>query len=320
VRLAERLRAIAPVDDGLVHFSISGAEAVEVALKTALLATGRPGIVAFEPAYHGTTLGALAATSRPAFREPFLSHLTPHLRRLPFGVAIDRVAAVLERRGVGCLLVEPVVGREGVLLPPDGWLAALARACAESGTLLVADEIFTGLGRTGHLFALDREGVAADIVCCGKALAGGLPLSAVVGRRRWMEAWRTNGEALHTATFLAHPVACAAALATLDSIEEEDLVARSAALGRRLADRAARWPERFDDLIEVRGRGLLWGLELRDRAIAGRFVAAAWNRGLLLLAGGPAGRVAQIVPPLTISERQLDFAVEAAEEALQEIS
>lgn len=325
VELAERLAALTPAgergEDLSVYPAVSGSDAVEVAVKTALLATGRSAVVAFEPSYHGLTAGALALTSRPAFREPFAAHLHPHLRRLPYGAGGGALEQAVAGPGDGdgaagaaaCVVVEPVVGREGVVFPPAGWLRRLAEACRRHGALLVADEIFTGFGRTGRLFA--SQPVRPDLVVCGKALGGGLPVAAVVAPRRLMAAWESGGEALHTATFIANPPACAAALAVLDVVEEEDLPARAARLGARVAPRLARWPQRFAGVTAVRGEGLLWGVELADSATAGRLVAEALGRGLLMLAGGPEGRVAQVVPPLTIAEGQLEAALELLEEA-----
>ncbi|HXU47144.1 MAG TPA: aspartate aminotransferase family protein [Thermoanaerobaculia bacterium] len=318
--LAERLAALAPVDDAQVFFAVSGAEAVEIALKTALAATGRPGVVAFDPGYHGLTLGALAATARPAFRDPFAAHLHPHVARFPFGGDLSPVVARLERDDVASVLVEPIVGREGVLLPPPGWLARLSELCRRAGALLIADEIFTGFGRTGRMFAVEREGVRPDLLCCGKALGGGLPIAAVLGSRAVFRCWATPGEALHSATFVAHPLACAAALATLDLLEREGLPARAARLGDSIALRLARWPSLSPAITAVRGRGLLWGIELASADWAGRFARAALARGILLLAGGPAGRVAQIAPPLAIAEEQLEDALELLEGALGEIA
>ncbi|HWM91394.1 MAG TPA: aspartate aminotransferase family protein [Thermoanaerobaculia bacterium] len=312
VELAERLVRLAPVDDAQVFFSISGAEAVEIALKTAIAATRRPGIVAFEPSYHGLTLGALAVTSRPEFREPFAAHLHGHVHRIPYACDPARV----EIKNAACVLVEPIVGREGVILPPPGWLAELARLCRKDGALLIADEIFTGFGRTGKLFAVEHEGVRPDLLCCGKALGGGMPIAAVIGRRSLFRCWETPGEARHTATFVAHPVACAAALAALDVIEEEDLPARAARMGEWMEERLSPWPERYSDVVAVRGRGLLWGVEMRSAEAAKRWTAAALVRGVILLAGGPEGRVAQIVPPLTIPEEMLRQALEVLEETL----
>jgi 4-aminobutyrate aminotransferase-like enzyme len=315
-RLAREVPAGEPEEERRVHFAVSGADAVEVAAKTAILATGRPGLVAFEPSYHGLTLGALALTDREHFREPFRHLLHPHVHRLPFGcdrVLLDERLATGEVAGV---VVEPIVGREGVILPPDGWLPEVARACREQGVLLVADEIFTGLGRTGTPFAVDHEGVRPDLVCCGKALGGGLPLGAVVGSARAMDAWAAEGEARHTGTFLANPLACAAALAVLDVMDEEDLPARARRLGAQVAERLAPWPERFPGVVETRGRGLLWGVETESAEQAKRTTRRLLDLGVLALAGGPAGNVIQIVPPLTISEADLHAALDRVESAL----
>ncbi len=317
VELAARLAALAPVDEPQVFFATSGAEAVEIALKTAVAATGRAGVVAFDPSYHGVTLGALAATSRPEFRQPFLAHLHPHVTRLPFGCDPAAVEGVLARGATACVLVEPIVGREGIILPPAGWLAALAAACRRHRVPLVADEIFTGLGRTGRLWAVEAAGVRPDLLCCGKALGGGLPIAAVVGRRDLLAAWGTPGEALHTSTFVANPLACAAALAALDVVLGEELAARAEELGREIVrPRIEAWPQRWPAVRTVRGVGLLWGIELVSRAAAVAWVKAAMKRGVLLLAGGPEGRMAQLVPPLTITHRQLTTALDLLEETL----
>lgn len=323
--LARRLCELAPTlmagdDPPQVFFAVSGADAVEIALKTALVATGKPGVIAFDPAYHGLSPGALAATSRPEFRAPFSAHLHSHVERFAFGGPLEALAARLERRDVGAVIFEPVVGREGVLFPPDGWLADLSQIARRSGALLIADEIFTGFGRTGHRFAVEAEGVLPDLLCCGKALGGGLPLAAVIGRTSLFAVWRTPGEALHTATFVAHPLACAAALAALDVLESERLAERALSLGKDLiGPRLASWPERFAAVREVRGRGMLWGIELKTPSAAKGLVAGALSHGLLLLAGGPAGTVAQIAPPLSISEPQLSSALEILESVLASI-
>ncbi len=309
--------SMAPEVEPQVHFAISGSEAVEIALKTALAATHRPGVVAFDPSYHGLTLGALAATSRPLFRDPFAPHIHSYVRRFPYGEIPPELHRLLDQGGIGAVIVEPVGGREGVLVPPEGWLSGLRDLCDCTGTLLIADEIFTGFGRTGHLFAVSREGVAPDLLCCGKALAGGLPLAAVLGRRSLMKVWETPGEALHTATFVANPLACAAALAALDVLLEERLPERAGRLGALLQERLATWPGRFSTQVrEVRGRGLLAGIDFHTSAQAKGFVAGGLARGVLLLAGGPEGRVAQIVPPLNIDQGLLGSALALLEEAL----
>jgi 4-aminobutyrate aminotransferase-like enzyme len=317
VELARRLAGLAPMPDARVYFAVSGSDAVEIAWKTAILATGRAGVLAFDPAYHGTSIGALALTSRPEFADPFAAIAGATTRRLPYGCAIDDVDRLLEREeaSLGAVVFEPIVGREGVVFPPPGWLAALCEGARARGIVVIADEIFTGFGRTGALFASAAEGVTPDLVCCGKALGGGLPIAAVLGRGDLMAKWRTSGEAIHTGTFLAHPLACAAALATLDVIADESLPARARALGDVIVARADRW-RGFTGVTDVRGRGLLWAVELDSAATARECARRALERGLLLLTCGAEGRALQLLPPLTIERRQLEIALDLLEDAL----
>lgn len=314
--LARALCRHVPIDNPQVYWAVSGADAVEIAIKTSLLATGRPKIAVFDPGYHGLTLGALAASSRPRFRQPFEHHLHHHTRRAAYGCRPSQVEAMLRDRTVAAVLVEPTIGREGVRLPPPGWLPALAERCQRFGSLLIVDEIFTGFGRTGRWFDVDHEGVRPDLLCCGKALAGGLPIGAVVGSRALMDVWKSPGEARHTATFVAHPLACATGLATLDVIEQDELPARARHLGEFLASRIGTWPQRFPPIAAVRGRGLLWGLVTRHSAQASQIARRAYHQGLLMLAGGAEGNVVQIVPPLVISRRQLTAALDIIESIL----
>jgi 4-aminobutyrate aminotransferase / (S)-3-amino-2-methylpropionate transaminase / 5-aminovalerate transaminase len=309
IELAARLARQVPIREARVAFAVSGADAVELAVKTALLATGRRRVVGFTPAYHGVSLGALALSSRPRFRAVARGHLHRQVNHLPFGAPAATLATALAAVPVAAVVVEPIVGREGVVLPPAGWLLTVAELCRRNGALLVVDEILTGCGRTGRWFAVEHDDVEPDLLCCGKALGGGLPIAALVGRASLLAAWDEPGEARHTATFVAQPLACAAALATLEVLAEERLVARGAQLGRRLGAALADWPERFPAVREVRGRGALWGIEWRTPAAAAAFVLRARRRGLLVLAGGATGCVAQLLPPLTLTERQLDCAL-----------
>lgn len=319
-RLARELARLAPVFDPQVFFAVSGSDAIEVAIKTALMATGRSGVLAFKPAYHGLSLGALQMTSREAFRQPFAAHFHSHGQRLPFGCSTETLDRWFERNpDTACVIFEPVVGREGVLVPPHGWLAHLRDLCDERGVLLVADEVFTGFGRTGFWFACQGDDVEPDLLCCGKALGGGLPIAAVVGSRKIMASWKNEGEALHTGTFVAHPVACAAALATLGVLKSERLIQRAARLGRNVFRVIESWPERFRSVVEVRGRGLFWGVELQDSSVAHQLTRTVAERGLVALAGGPEGRVLQLVPPLVITESQLTLALDIVASALDDI-
>jgi 4-aminobutyrate aminotransferase/(S)-3-amino-2-methylpropionate transaminase len=340
VRLLERLRALAPWPDARAVLASTGSEAVEIALKTAQLATGRPGILAFGSGYHGLTLGSLAATERQTFRRPFAPRLYGGVTFVPFPLAGPRGAASSAealrlvgealRSGapngdpIGAVLVEPVQGRAGARLAPPGFMAALSRIARESGSLVIADEILTGVGRCGAMLASERVGLEPDLVCVGKALGGGLPLSACVGPAHVMDAWpRSDGEALHTSTFLGHPLACAAALAALDRYGPDRVLERVESVGSRLLDRLRGRLSRWPGVAEVRGLGLLIGIELggRDAASAGSRVAmAALRHGLIVLPAGDEGQVVELTPGVTLSDEQIDYAVDALAGAIEEVS
>lgn len=311
LELAERLCKLAPMNQARAYFAVSGADAVEIALKTGRLHSGRAGVLAFDPAYHGTTLGALAATSRPAFREPFTEPLEHLVHRLPYGASPERIAELFERQpDIGTCLVEPVIGREATRWPPAGCLEALAELCRRHQVVLAVDEVFTGFGRCGAWFVCREAGVEPDLVCCGKALGGGLPIAAVLGRKEVMDAWRSDGEARHTATFVAHPLACAAALATLDVIDSEGLIDRSRTVGHRFGQALEPLRNR-PGVTDIRGQGLLRAIELDSPTRAHTLSRNLLHRGLIALSGGASGSVLQLCPPLVITEEQLDYAAAA---------
>lgn len=316
--LAAALLRRAPIAGGRVAFAISGADAVELAVKSALLATGRSRIVAFEPSYHGLTLGALALSSRAHFRRDFRAHLHRQLIRLPYGCAMSELRAALTGGNIAAIVVEPIVGREGIVLPPAGWLAELGTLARHAGALVIDDEILTGGGRTGRWFAASGEALEPDLICCGKGLAGGMPWAAVIGREEVMNAWDRPGEARHTATFVAQPLACAAALATLGVLSRERLIRRAQAIGRRLESALAGWPRRLEAVRSVRGRGALWGIEWQQPEQAAHFSRRLGRRGLLVLNGGSEARVTQLLPPLVITPRQLDYVVDCLSAAARE--
>lgn len=342
VELLERLCALLPWPDGRAVLSSSGSEAVETALKTALLATGRPGILSFEGGYHGLTLGALSATARPYFREPFRARLyggsvvvpfPDPLRRKedPGGRALERVERALVEGApngdaIGAVVVEPVQGRAGVRIPPDGFLADLSGLARDHGAVVVADEVFTGMGRTGSLLASTRLGLEPDLVCLGKALGGGLPLSACVGPSRIMDAWPPSpGEALHTSTFLGHPLACASGLAFLERLTGDGICARAREVGRRLRDDLETALSGTAGVADVRGLGLMIGVELCEdeeglppaRGRAARVARRALERGVLVLPAGDEGHVVEVTPPATITPEQAAAAVDVVAEAVQ---
>lgn len=297
----------------------SGTDAVETALKTAMLATGRSGVVAFEGAYHGLGLGALDVAWRRFFKEPFAARLPECTVFARFGDAGDAARAAADcRQPVGAVLVEPVQGRGGERIPPRGFLRELRRLCEDEGWLLIVDEIYTGFGRTGRWFACQHEGVTPDILCVGKGLASGMPISACLGREEVMNAWpASRGEALHTWTFLGHPPGCAAALASLAVLEEEKLVEAAADDGAAALRFLGGQLEGEARVAEVRGLGLMLGIECDGPGTAARACAAALSRGVILLRSGDDGRVLSITPPLCIGREALLAALAIVAECIR---
>ena len=341
---SNRQSAIGNRQSGKVIFNNSGFEAVEAALKTAMLATGKRGVIAFEGAYHGLGYGALNATHREHFRAPFRSQLREFGNFLPFPVAADvsrrtssgettaeslrrltsAATKIFHREKIGAILVEPIQARGGINIPPPEFIPLLRKLCDQHGALLILDEIYTGFGRTGKWFACEHSGVIPDLICLGKALTGGFPLSACVGRADVMDAaWpASQGEAIHTSTYLGHPVGCAMALAQIAEIKRLKLCERSAKLGTRLLKKLSILHPPSSILIRARSIGLMAGLELLNpdgspaTAESLRVIKAMLHRGYILLPEGEHGNIISFTPPLTITEAQLTRMVTEIEKIL----
>ena len=319
---------------GKTIFCNSGFEAVEAALKTALLATGKRGVIAFTGAYHGLGYGALNATHREHFRVPFKSQLGKFGQFAPFPTMssdipklLTHLRQIFRKHKIGAIIVEPLQARGGINIPPPDFLPMLRRVCDEHGALLILDEIYTGFGRTGTWFACEHSGVIPDLICLGKALTGGFPLSACVGHAEMMDAaWpASTGEAIHTSTFLGHPVGCAMALANIAEIRAKKLVQRSAKLGEMLLRELFKvQSSKFRVQSSARGIGLMAGLELINEngspatELSLRVIKKLLHRGFIFLPEGEHANVISFTPPLTISEAQLRRAVEALQKALDE--
>ncbi|MFT4176237.1 MAG: aspartate aminotransferase family protein [Luteolibacter sp.] len=318
---------------GKVLLGNSGFEAIEAALKTATLATGRHGIVSFTGGYHGLGYGALLGAGIPWFREPFDAQLAPVTSHLPYPRLKDEdsignfreALSRIDGKTVAAVLVEPFQGRGGIVVPHPTFLAELRAWCDANGAMLILDEVYTGFHRTGKFFACEWENVVPDLICLGKALSGGFPISACVGKAGVMDAWpETHGEALHTSTFLGNPLGCAMALTSLEahaSPETADLVAKSAA-----AFEEALAPLRELPIVhEIRGPGLMKGIELRlaDGSLAGdiaiRAVTALLKEGIILLPDAPEGHVIALTPPFTLTREEMDFCVEKLMDALRSV-
>ena len=334
---------------GKTIFSNSGFEAVESALKTAMLATGKRGVIAFEGAYHGLGYGALNATHRDFFRGPFRAQLREFGHFAPFpnnseGRALrvpkngdirdscnsslrnveTCIRKLFRRESIGAILVEPIQARGGINIPPPEFLPLLRKLCDEHGALLILDEIYTGFGRTGKWFACEHSDVVPDLICLGKALTGGFPLSACVGRADLMDAaWpASRGEAMHTSTFLGNPVGCAMALAQIKEIKRLNLCNRSAELGNFLLSQLQSQIANRKSQIQARGLGLMAGVELRlpngkpATKAAMQAIKKMLRRGFILLPEGEHANVISFTPPLTITKTQLAKAIVALKEVL----
>ncbi|MDQ6931332.1 MAG: aspartate aminotransferase family protein, partial [Candidatus Eremiobacteraeota bacterium] len=326
VGLLNKLAQITPGQLSKTYLATTGAEAVEAALKTTMLYTKKPAVAAFKGAYHGLSFGALEVCGIEKFRAPFLGAL--HNKTLFFGYpartssvtdTIDAMRkALLSRSDVGGIIIEPIQGRAGTLIPPKGFLTALRGLCDELHLVLIFDEIYTGFGRTGTMFAAEFDAVVPDIMCIGKAMAGGFPISACVATPQVMDAWEpSKGEALHTSTYLGNPMGCAAALANIGEIERLALPARARHLGQGLAARLEAI-SKHEAVMDVRGRGLMWAIELKDATVADTIVKRGLQKGLILLQAGIAGNVISITPPLTITEKQLYHAIDLLDGLLKE--
>ncbi|MEZ4702305.1 MAG: aspartate aminotransferase family protein [Rhodothermales bacterium] len=300
VRFARRLAEQLPPQLQVVYFTMTGTEANEGALKLAKKATGRTRLFAFDRSYHGDTHGSLSVTGRNIYRDPFLP-LLPNVTFLPFNEvealrAIDTTTA--------CVIVEPIQGEGGIRVPSLAWMQALRRRCTETGALLIFDEIQTGFGRTGALFAFEHFGVVPDILTVAKAMGGGMPLGAFISSSAVMGVLRNDPPLSHVTTFGGHPVSCAAAAAALDVLLAHDLPARARALEERIRERLV-----HPLIREVRGRGAMLGMELVNAATTEQVVRTCLEAGVLLGWTLHADALVRIAPPLTIPTDVLDRAL-----------
>lgn len=302
--------------------ALSGGQAIEIAVKTAQIASGKQGFISFEGSYHGLDLGILPLTSRSDFKEPFAPWIAErYVKELAFGCSLDTLAEAIDEQnnshfGCAALIVEPIQGRAGIRLPPPGWLAGIARVCREKGVLLIFDEIFTGLGRCGRMSFADD--VPCDLLCLGKALGGGLPLSVCFGRAEVMDAWPQNqGEAIHTGTFFGHPLSCRLALATLKAIHEGPLLGRALELGEKMRQDLRHSCGEHHLVKDIRGTGLMIGIELKRAGDGARWMDLLRSHGVIALANGMQGQGIALTPALTLESDDWAFALNALETTIE---
>jgi 4-aminobutyrate aminotransferase len=337
--LSERLARHAPMGEpAMVFLCQSGTEAVEGAIKLARYVTGRPRFIGFLGSFHGRTMGSLSFTSSKYTQQKGFAPTMPGVTHVPYpneyrpllagadqGKAVLNYIRMLFERNVpasevAAIMVEPIQGEGGYLVPPDGFLAGLREICDEHGILLIFDEVQAGVGRTGKMFASEHWGVSPDIMASAKGLGSGLPIGAVVARKRWMEQWKRGA---HGNTYGGNPIACAAANATLDLVERE-YRANAARVGEHFMRRLHELQREFPCIGEVRGKGLMIGMELivpdaertPARALVDALVTRAYYNGLLLLSCGVS--TLRFMPPLSVKEAEVDEAVTILRASLHE--
>ncbi len=330
VRLAEKLCRVTPgAFPKKALFVNSGAEAVENAVKIARYHTKRPAVIVFENAYHGRTLLTMTMTSKVKPYKLGFGPFAPEIYRMPFGDTLgperlnDFFVKHVNPEAVACVVAEPVQGEGGFIAPPPGYFQELVRICREHGILFVADEIQSGMGRTGRMFAIEHWGVEPDLITVAKSLGAGMPIAAVVGRAEILDSvhpWGLGG------TYGANPVACAAALAVLEVFEEEDMLGKARRLGETLSARFEAWRRRFPIIGEVRGLGAMLGFTLvrgegRTPAAeeAKQLAAFCLERGLILLVCGTYGNVIRVLAPFVITDAELERGLSILEAGLAEI-
>jgi 4-aminobutyrate aminotransferase/(S)-3-amino-2-methylpropionate transaminase len=331
IRLADKLCRLTPgTFPKKAVFVNSGAEAVENAVKIARYYTKRPAVVVFENAYHGRTLLTMAMTSKVKPYKFGFGPFAPEVYRMPFGDVAgpetlkDFFITHVNPEAVACVVAEPVQGEGGFIAPPPGYFQELAKICRDNGILFVADEIQSGMGRTGTMFAIEHWNVEPDLVTVAKSLGAGMPIAAVVGRAEIMDSIHAGGLG---GTYGANPLACAAALAVLEVFEEEDMLGKSRALGKKLKERFEKWQKQFNVIGEIRGLGAMLGLAIvkgdgREPAAdeAKKLAAFCLERGLIILVCGSYGNVVRVLVPFVITDEQLEQGLSILEQGLKEIS
>jgi 4-aminobutyrate aminotransferase/(S)-3-amino-2-methylpropionate transaminase len=345
IELAERLNGLTPGEHTKkTMFANSGAEAVENAVKIARYHTGRSAIVTFDHAFHGRTLLTMSLTAKVMPYKHGMGPFAPEIYRLPFAYpyrwlgnpdrvteealayAIDEMHKHIGEENIAAVILEPIQGEGGFIVPSPGFVRGIAEFCAQHDIVFIADEIQTGIGRTGRWYAIEDEHVVPDLVTTAKSLGGGMPISAVTGRAEMMDAVHPGGLG---GTYGGNPVAAAASLAVLHMIERDDLLARARRVGERVMDRFGSFAERFDVVGDVRGRGAMCAIELvSDRATkeplavetTNAIVGSCLEEGVLVLTAGTHGNVIRLLPPITIDEALLDDGLDVLEAAIEAVA
>ncbi|MFT5207506.1 MAG: 4-aminobutyrate aminotransferase-like enzyme [Candidatus Omnitrophota bacterium] len=329
LQAAKDLCDFLPKGLGQVHFSCNGSDAVETALKTAYLKTQKRGVIAFEGAYHGLGYGAMQVTHRNYFRQPFSKQARLPVSFHPFitnesadivvNKALQKINRDLETKEIGALIIETIQGRGGIRVAHPKFIQGLRKLCTRHGVALIIDEIYTGFFRAGLAFDYLNYKITPDLLCLGKAMGGGYPISACVGRKEWMKVWGESfGEAKHTSTFLGNPLGCALVIESLRLFQTKSVQRRAQSLSKHLEKSLFALKTEFPEYIHsVKGRGLMWGLEFRDRGIGSAICKTMLKQGVIILACGQFAEVLSFSPAISLNKKQLDYVLLALRRCLQ---
>jgi 4-aminobutyrate aminotransferase len=315
ISLAEKLAKIVPIDNAQFFLCQSGSEAVESALKLARYATKKPGLVALKGGFHGRTFGALSLTSsKMKYREGYDPLLPETFLAEP---ELSQIENIFKSTSVAALIFEPIAGEGGYLVQPSELVVGIRKLCDQYNVLLIADEIQSGFGRTGKWFAVEHFGIKPDIICMAKGIASGFPLGGIAASKELMAKWSPGA---HGGTYGGNPVCCAAAIATVDVIKKQKLLQNATRLGKYLKKELAKLQAKYSFIKEVRGLGLMIGIDFEDSLIVRKIIDSCLSMGLVIIPTGADGTVLRVIPPLIVSKKEIDQALAILEKALNNLT
>jgi 4-aminobutyrate aminotransferase-like enzyme len=313
IALAEKIQTIVPITNAMIFFTQSGGESVEAALKLARFVSKKPGLAAFEGAFHGRSFGALSVTtSKMKYREgyePLLAetHIIPR--------NLEKVREIFQNNRIGGIIIEPIMGEGGYIVQDMQLMDGIRRLCNEFGVIMIVDEVQTGFGRTGKWFAVEHFDVVPDVICAAKGIASGMPLGACIAKPELMQAWSPS---THGSTMTGNPVTCAAGLAVIDIIQQENLIENAKKIGEMILVKIRKWMKKYDTIKDARGLGLMVGVEFDSTETVKKIREEALKNGLVLISCGPGDKVIRLVPPLNIKTSQVNAALKIFEKAIMD--
>jgi 4-aminobutyrate aminotransferase len=315
ISLAEKLAKIVPIDNAQFFLCQSGSEAVEAAIKLARYSSKKPGLVALKGGFHGRTFGALSLTSsKMKYREGYEPLLPETFLAEP---DLSHIENIFKSTSVAAIIFEPIAGEGGYLVQPKELVAGIRKLCDQYGVLLIADEIQSGFGRTGKWFAIEHFGVKPDILCMAKGIASGFPLGGIAASKELMAKWSPGS---HGGTYGGNPVCCAAAIATVDVIKKQKLLQNANRLGKYMIKELAKLQLKYPVIKDVRGLGLMVGVDFQDSAIVRKIIDLCLSMGLVIIPTGADGTVIRVIPPLIVTKKEIEQALNIFENALKKLT